>query len=85
MEEMVKGQMLLFKIDGGALQKQSLGKYDILFCFQSGAHAFVGKRSISFSRIEVGGGEDSNNNGEGNLSNDDGSQAEGKKMRLNME
>ncbi|CAL0324746.1 unnamed protein product [Lupinus luteus] len=50
-----------------------------------GAHAFVGKRSMLFSRIEVGGGEDSHNNGEGDLSNDDGSQAKGMKRRLNME
>ncbi|CAL0312714.1 unnamed protein product [Lupinus luteus] len=40
---------------------------------EGGAHAFGGKRSMSFSRIEVGGGEDSNNNGEEDLSDDDGS------------
>ncbi|KAE9598007.1 hypothetical protein Lal_00029590 [Lupinus albus] len=55
-----------------------------------GAHAFLGKRSMSFSGIEVGrGGEDgniNNNNGEEYLSDDDGSQAGGeKKRRLNME
>ncbi|XP_019423331.1 PREDICTED: homeobox-leucine zipper protein ATHB-13-like isoform X1 [Lupinus angustifolius] len=58
-----------------------------------GAHAFLGKRSMSFSGIEVGrGGEDgnnnnnNNNNGEEYMSDDDGSMAGGeKKRRLNME
>ncbi|KAK7250443.1 hypothetical protein RIF29_32887 [Crotalaria pallida] len=50
-----------------------------------GAHVFLGKRSMSFSGIEDG--SNMNNNGEEDMSDDDGSvQAGGeKKRRLNME
>ncbi|KAL1317453.1 homeobox-leucine zipper protein ATHB-13 isoform X2 [Arachis ipaensis] len=55
-----------------------------------GAATFLGKRSMSFSGIDLGGGgggggvEEGNNNGEEELS-DDGSQIGEKKRRLNME
>ncbi|KAK4261144.1 hypothetical protein QN277_004186 [Acacia crassicarpa] len=49
-----------------------------------GGASLLGKRSMTFSGLELGGGEEANNGCEEDLS-DDGSQAGEKKRRLNME